>query len=170
MKRAAIPSSICSPRTLWKSLAKPSRSSWSRTKPCSSHSGVGLASLAVLLWMILAGPGYLGYGAHLLWAGQRTGAAPLYDLRVAPGDASVRRNADQLVTALPIGMQTDKVRLYARYQSTSKWEQVQMQPQPSGFGLPVPFRGASGKRRVLRRSGRRSARATSISAWSICPA
>ena len=49
--------------------------------------GVGLASLGVLVWMIVAGPGYLGYGAALLWTGPHTGAAPLYDIRVTPGDA-----------------------------------------------------------------------------------
>ena len=37
--------------------------------------GAGLASLGVLLWMIVAGPGYLGYGAALLWTGQRAGVA-----------------------------------------------------------------------------------------------
>ena len=31
--------------------------------------GIGVASLAVLVWMIVAGPGYLGYGAALLWTG-----------------------------------------------------------------------------------------------------
>jgi hypothetical protein len=101
----------------------------------------GLASLGVLLWMVFAGPGYLGYGANVIWAGQRTGVAPLYDLRVAPGDASVRRNSDQLVTALPLGIQTDKARLYARYQSTTKWEQVQMQPQSNGSGFQFLFAG-----------------------------
>jgi hypothetical protein len=103
--------------------------------------GVGLASLAVLLWMILAGPGYMGYGSHLLWVGQRSGVAPMYELRVIPGDASVRRNSDELVTALPIGIQTDKARLYARYQSTTKWEQVQMQPQSNGSGFQFLFAG-----------------------------
>src|SRR5208282_4533279 len=78
--------------------------------------GVALGSLGVLLWMILAGPGYLGYGAALLWAGD-AGAAPLYDIRVNPGDAAVRRNADQLVTAQPRGIQADAVRIYARYDS-----------------------------------------------------
>ena len=39
--------------------------------------GVGAASLCVLVWMILAGPGYLGHGAALLWAATpRDGAAP----------------------------------------------------------------------------------------------
>jgi hypothetical protein len=103
--------------------------------------GAGLASLGVLLWMVLAGPGYLGYGASLLWTGQRTGAAPMYDLRVAPGNASVRRNSDELVTAVPVGIQTDKVRLYARYQSASKWEQVTMQPQSGGSGFQFLFAG-----------------------------
>ena len=31
--------------------------------------GAGAACLMVLLWMIVAGPGYLGYGASLLWTG-----------------------------------------------------------------------------------------------------
>ena len=67
--------------------------------------GVGVASLGVLLWLVIARPGFLGYGAALLWAGPPKGVAPLYDLRVTPGDATVRRNADELVTAQPVGIQ-----------------------------------------------------------------
>ncbi|MGO9591506.1 MAG: hypothetical protein ACLP3K_15865 [Candidatus Acidiferrales bacterium] len=104
-------------------------------------SGVLVASLGVLIWLVAAGPGYLGYGASLLWMGARTGATPFYDIRVSPGDASVRRNADELVTAQPIGLQTDKMRLYARYESASKWEQVAMQPQPGGSGFQFLFAG-----------------------------
>ncbi|HVB57035.1 MAG TPA: hypothetical protein VNE63_11465 [Candidatus Acidoferrales bacterium] len=103
--------------------------------------GAGLASFGVLIWVILAGPGFLGYGASLLWVGSRPGVAPMYDIRVNPGDASVRRNSDELVTALPIGVQTDKVRLYARYQSASKWEEVTMQPQAGGSGFQFLFAG-----------------------------
>jgi hypothetical protein len=60
----------------------------------------GLA-VAVLLWLILAGPGYLGYGTSLLWAGApKTGInQAFYDIVVKPGDRTVRRKADQLVTA-----------------------------------------------------------------------
>ncbi len=105
-----------------------------------ASAGVALGSLAVLLWMILAGPGYLGYGAALLWAGD-AGAAPLYDIRVSPGDATVRRNADQLVTVQPRGIQTDAARIYARYESTSKWEQLPMQPQPGTSGFQFLFAG-----------------------------
>lgn len=103
--------------------------------------GIGLASVGLLVWMIAAGPGYLGYGAALLWTGTRAGASPFYDIRVSPGDASVRRNADELVTAQPVGLQTDKMRLYARYESASKWEQVAMQPQPGGSGFQFLFAG-----------------------------
>ena len=39
--------------------------------------GVGVASLAVLVWLVAAKPGFLGYGANLLWTGTHGGAAPL---------------------------------------------------------------------------------------------
>lgn len=58
------------------------------------------AAGAVLLWLILAGPGFLGYGASLLWAGSpRAGVGKFYDIVVQPGNKLVRRRADQLVTA-----------------------------------------------------------------------
>lgn len=103
--------------------------------------GTGLASLSILLWMIVAGPGYLGHGASLLWLGAAHSGAPLYDLRVAPGDITVRRNSDQIVTAQVIGLQTPQVRLFARYQSATKWDEVPMQAQPSGSGFQFLFAG-----------------------------
>jgi hypothetical protein len=106
--------------------------------------GAGLACVAVLVWLVTAGPGYLGYGASLLWTGPK--AVPLYDIKVTPGDVAVRRNADQLITAHLIGLKPEKVRLFARYKSSSQgkagWEPVAMQPtDPSNFqflfaGLP----------------------------------
>lgn len=115
--------------------------------------GAGLGSLAVLVWMIAAGPGFLGYGAGLLWTGPKRNIAPLYDLRVTPGNIAVRRNSDQLITAQVIGLKPEKVQLFARYQSavaksgsSAAWEPVAMQPaanavQPGTFqflfaGLP----------------------------------
>jgi hypothetical protein len=105
--------------------------------------GAGLACVAVLVWLVTAGPGYLGYGASLLWTGPK--AVPLYDIKVAPGDVAVRRNADQLITAHLIGLKPEKVRLFARYKSSQGkggWEPVAMQAtDPSDFqflfaGLP----------------------------------
>src|SRR5215472_3410147 len=53
----------------------------------------GLACLGILVWMILAGPGFWGYGAARLWAGTPRRAPAFYDIRITPGDATVRRNA-----------------------------------------------------------------------------
>ena len=103
--------------------------------------GVGVACVGVLAWMVFAGPGYLGYGASLLWTGPKPNVAPLYEIRVKPGDAAVRRNSDQLVTAQVVGLETNKVNLYARYQSTSKWEPVAMQPQEGHQGFQFMFAG-----------------------------
>ena len=103
---------------------------------------VGAVSLCVLVWLILAGPGYLGHGAALLWAATpHGGSAPFYDIQVVPGDISVRRNSDLMVTAQLIGLQTQSVRLYARYQSASKWDQVPMRPQAGGSGFQFIFAG-----------------------------
>ncbi|PYU22832.1 MAG: hypothetical protein DMG32_17395 [Acidobacteria bacterium] len=103
--------------------------------------GIGLASLGVLVWLVLAGPGYLGHGAALIWTGAGHVSGPLYELRVSPGDVAVRRNSDQLITAQLAGLQTPTARLYARFQSASKWEQVAMQPQPGGSGFQFLFAG-----------------------------
>ncbi len=102
--------------------------------------GVALGAAGVLIWMILAGPGYWGYGAALLWAGD-AGAAPLYDIHVNPGDATVRRNADQLITVQPRGIQVNQARIYARYESATKWEELSMQPQPGASGFQFLFAG-----------------------------
>ena len=66
--------------------------------------GAGLACLAVLVWMIAAGPGYLGYGASLVWLGPKKNVAPLYSIAVKPGNVTVRRNSDQLIVARVKGM------------------------------------------------------------------
>ncbi len=82
--------------------------------------------------MIAAGPGFLGYGASLLWTGPHHDKPALYDLRVIPGDAVVRRHADQLVSALPTGLKSPTVKLYARFQSSAKWDEIPMQPAGGG--------------------------------------
>ena len=100
----------------------------------------GVGALAILVWMITSGPGFLGYGASLVWTGPHHDKPALYDLRVTPGDAVVRRHADQLVSAIPSGFRSPSVKLYARYQSSSKWETVAMQAKTAGsFGGGYQF-------------------------------
>src|SRR5882757_3851479 len=98
-------------------------------------SGAGLGCLGMLAWMIAAGPGYLGYGASLLWTGPKKNVAPLYAITVTPGDVAVRRNSDQLITARVTGMRPEKVQIFAHYQSAGAWEPVTMQAQPDSGGL-----------------------------------
>ncbi len=97
-----------------------------------SSLGTAVGAFAILVWMIAAGPGFLGFGASLLWTGPHRDKPAIYDLRVTPGDAVVRRHADQMVSALPIGLRSPSVKLHARYQSSSKWEEIAMQSRPSG--------------------------------------
>ena len=102
--------------------------------------GTGVGALAILVWVIAAGPGFLGYGASLLWTGPHHDKPALYDLRVTPGDAVVRRHADQLVSALPTGLRSPIVKLFARFQSSSKWEEITMQAKAAGsFGGGYQF-------------------------------
>jgi hypothetical protein len=96
--------------------------------------GAGLGCLAVLVWIVAAGPGYLGYGASLLWIGAKKNATPFYFLAVTPGNVTVRRNSDQLVLAHISGMKPDKAQLFAHFQSAAGWEPVAMQPAPNPDG------------------------------------
>ena len=92
--------------------------------------GIGLGCLGALIWMITARPGFMGYGASLLWTGEHKNQAPLYSLSVTPGDITVRRNSDQLIAARVVGLHPEKVQIFAHYQSAKGWEPVTMQPQP----------------------------------------
>ncbi|MBS1801527.1 MAG: hypothetical protein JSS95_17080 [Acidobacteria bacterium] len=99
-----------------------------------AFAGVGLGCLGALIWMIVASRGFIGYGATLLWTGGHKNAAPLYSLAVEPGDVTVRRNSDQLITAHVVGLHPEKVQLFAHYQSAKGWEPVAMQMLPDQGG------------------------------------
>src|SRR5271163_1885813 len=94
--------------------------------------GTTVGAVAILIWMIAAGPGFLGYGASLLWTGPHRDKPALYDLRVTPGDAVVRRHADQIVSAIPTGLRAPSVKLHARFESSWKWEEIAMLPKAAG--------------------------------------
>ena len=99
-------------------------------------------SLAVLIWLGVSGPGFLGYGTQLLWGGLPKGElAPYYDILVEPGNRIVRRLADQLIAAQMKGFQAQRVRMFAKYASSSKWEQADMRPQTGGTGYEFLIAG-----------------------------
>lgn len=96
--------------------------------------GAGLACFSVLVWMIASGPGYIGYGASLLWTGAKKNAVPLYAITVKPGNTTVRRNSDQLIVARVTGMQPARARLFAHFHSAAGWEPVTMRTVPDATG------------------------------------
>jgi hypothetical protein len=106
--------------------------------------GSGVAAAAVLLWLIVAGPGYWGYGASLLWTGSAQAAKrPLYEVSVQPGNKTLRRNTGQMVVAHVEGFSARHVNLHARYGKTDKWEEVPMQPETNGPGYQFLFAALS---------------------------
>jgi hypothetical protein len=100
------------------------------------------AAGAVLLWLILAGPGFLGYGASMLWAGPPKDpnlAGGFYRITVDPGDKLVRRRSDLAIHATLVGFQAPEVRLMARYKSSAKWEEAPMLPRASDSSYEYLF-------------------------------
>ena len=104
----------------------------------------GGVTAAVLIWLILAGPGYWGYGAGLLWTGNANASKrPLYDIAVQPGNKTIRRKSDQLISAHLLGFSAHKVSLHAKYGGALKWEETAMQPAQDGNSYRFLFAGLS---------------------------
>lgn len=101
--------------------------------------GAGFASFSVLIWVIVAGPGYVGYGASLLWTGPKKNSAPLYAITVRPGNLTIRRNSDQMILASVTGMAPGRAQLFARYETAPGWEPVNMQAAPEAHGATYRF-------------------------------
>ena len=104
-----------------------------RTAWIFSFSSAAAAAVLVLLWLATSGPGFLGYGASLLWGGvPKGGVKPYYDIKVEPGNRTVRKRSDQAITARLVGFTAPKVRFFAKYASGSQWEQAEMGTEPGG--------------------------------------
>lgn len=106
------------------------------------HAWFSISAVCVMLLVssVTVMPGPFGYGSSLLWLGAHN-AAPFYAIRVTPGNLSVRRHSDQVITTLLTGTQTNQVYLYAHYESASSWEQVSMQPRSGATGFQFVFAG-----------------------------
>ncbi len=114
--------------------------------PAAGLVGAIAAAIAMaicLIWLITAAPGYLGYGASLLWTNSGRTTMPLYDIAVQPGNATVRRRADQAISAELRGFSAANVTLHAKYHDASKWEQIPMQAQNSSNAYQILFSGVS---------------------------
>lgn len=108
--------------------------SFGRMGAIAALAASAVISIGVLLWLILAAPGYLGYGASALWAGTPREMDALYAIHVQPGNESIRRKSEEWIHARLKGFSSDQVSLFVRYQGSSKWEQTRMQPETKGPG------------------------------------
>ena len=105
-------------------------------------SSAAVVSTLVLLWLALSGPGFLGYGTSLLWGSlPKAGMKPYYDIQVEPGNRTVRKRADQVITARLMGFSAQKVRFVGKYASSSQWEQAEMRTQPDGTAYEFVIAG-----------------------------
>jgi hypothetical protein len=116
------------------SIAQQARpSAVARTAWMASFSSAAIAAVLVLFWLATSGPGFLGYGTSLLWGGlPKGGMQPFYAIQVDPGNRTVRKRADQVITATLVGFTAPKVRFFAKYASASGWEQAEMRTQTGG--------------------------------------
>lgn len=98
-----------------------------------SFAGIGALAAICLIWLIVAGPGYLGYGASLLWTGSANAKQrPLYQVAVTPGNKTIRRKSDQVIEAQLIGFSARRVTVHARYGSSGAWQEARMEPTAHG--------------------------------------
>src|SRR5256885_13654596 len=107
-----------------------------------AFASVAVGAVLTLIWLGMAGPGFLGYGTSLLWAGPPKAAQQaFYDIVVEPGDRTVRKKSDQLVTARMVGFTSTDAKLFAKYASVAKWEEAPMRPQIGGPNHEFLFSG-----------------------------
>src|SRR5579863_983524 len=106
-----------------------------------SFASAGAVAFAILLWLGISGPGFLGYGTSLLWGAIPRSEQPFYEIQVQPGNHTIRRKSDQAVTARLRGFQTSRVRVFAKFQTSSKWEEAQMHAQPGSPNFEFLFAG-----------------------------
>src|SRR6266478_4622475 len=120
--------------------AEPARVTTQRT--ILGFASVAVGAVLFLLWLGMAGPGYWRYGTSLLWAGPpKAGVHAFYDIVVQPGDRTVRKKSDQLITARLVGFTAPRAKLFAKYGSVAKWEEAAMRPQPDSPNHEFLFSG-----------------------------
>ena len=103
---------------------------------------LGAAAASVLVWLMFWGPGVFGYGTSLLWGSypKDTASKSFYSITVQPGNKTVRRKSDVVISAKLSGFLASKANVFVQYASSAKWEEAPMQPESGGpgFGFMLP--------------------------------
>ncbi|HWK53552.1 MAG TPA: hypothetical protein VNR18_04210, partial [Hyphomicrobiales bacterium] len=91
------------------------------------------ATLVVLLYLLISGPGLLNFSLRNLLAGWAVdGLLPPQSIAVVPGDQSVRRGANLRITSTMSGFDPDNATMHIRG-ADGNWQEVAMVQSPLGF-------------------------------------
>jgi len=111
-----------------------------------------LGFLLSIVWMGARGPGYLGHGTALLWAGWLH--TPLvHRVAVEPGSTTIRRRADLLIRARPVGFFAETARLFVRHGEAGAWETVPMRARADAEGFEFVLAGVDASLRYRVEAG-----------------
>src|SRR5690606_8410346 len=93
----------------------------------------------ILIWLLVAGPGLLGFGLRNLLAGWAVdGMTPPMAIAVTPGDQSVRRGANLRVLAEMDGFDPEEATLHIK-SAELEWQALPMQPAGEQFEFTFFF-------------------------------
>ncbi|MEX2366906.1 MAG: hypothetical protein WD601_09880, partial [Pseudohongiellaceae bacterium] len=93
----------------------------------------GAAAAAILVYLLVAGPGLLNFALRDLFAGWAIdGLLPPQSIVVEPGDQSVRRGANLRITSVMEGFDPDEAVIHIR-SGDNDWQEVAMVKGPSDF-------------------------------------
>ncbi len=94
---------------------------------------VGGLATAILLVLLVAGPGMINYSLRNLLAGWAfDDLLPPQSLDITPGNQSVRRGANLRIMAVPEGFNADEAIIHVR-EAGGDWQDVEMVQSPAGF-------------------------------------
>lgn len=107
-----------------------------------SGAAIALSAAAILLFLLTAGPAYWGYGSRYLLMGAALprAAVPLRQIKVNPGDITVRRNSDLAIRAVVEGFTPDKTQVFVRFGDEQRWQQAPMQAIRNGESTTWEFK------------------------------
>lgn len=119
----------------------------------------GCALAGALLWLGTSGPGYWQYGTAKVWTGWfQSQDEPLYELRVEPGDATIRRGGSLEVIATPTGFDPALMQILAKFESSVDWERAPMSPRMDAPGYRFAFSAVREPLRYYVEAGRMRSR------------
>jgi hypothetical protein len=98
-----------------------------RTRALLGALTVAVAACATLAWLILSGPGNLGYRVQALWA-----ARTVFRIELDPAARTVSRGSDLPLAAHLKGFTATNADLWVHSVASTKWQRIAMFAEPGG--------------------------------------